>query len=112
MLDTQYRMHPSISLFPSSEFYNFGLIDGTVDAGGKISPLLTPPNSAHLKEDEKGIRPAVIFLDHAGGESMKDKSRVNQNEAAIVIGVIEDLLLNNPVCYSIPLLYLPSLMAF
>ncbi|KAJ7115532.1 P-loop containing nucleoside triphosphate hydrolase protein [Mycena crocata] len=96
MLDTQYRMHPSISLFPSSEFYNFSLHDGTVDAVGNVAPRLTPPASAHLKADEHGNRPAVIFLDHAGGEALKDKSRVNQSEAAIVIGVVEDLLLNNP----------------
>ncbi|KAJ6491433.1 P-loop containing nucleoside triphosphate hydrolase protein [Mycena vitilis] len=96
MLDTQYRMHPGISLFPSKEFYNFSLQDGTVDAVGNISPRLTPPASVHLKEDKSGKRPAVIFLDHSGGETMKDKSRVNQNEAAIVAGVVEDLLLNNP----------------
>ncbi|KAF7307726.1 hypothetical protein MKEN_01132700 [Mycena kentingensis (nom. inval.)] len=96
MLDTQYRMHPGISLFPSSEFYNFLLQDGTVDAGGQISPRLLPPNSIHLKEDANGKRPAVIFLDHNGGEAMKDKSRVNHHEAAIVMGVVEDLLLNNP----------------
>ncbi|KAJ7468512.1 P-loop containing nucleoside triphosphate hydrolase protein [Mycena latifolia] len=96
MLDTQYRMHPGISLFPSTEFYNFSLQDGTVDEGGNVLPVLTPPSSVHLKEDKDGNRPAVIFLDHAGGESLKDKSRVNQNEAAIVIGVVEDLLLNNP----------------
>ncbi|KAJ7041270.1 P-loop containing nucleoside triphosphate hydrolase protein [Mycena alexandri] len=96
MLDIQYRMHPGISFFPSREFYNFSLHDGTVDAHGLALPRLTPPTSAHLKEDEKGNRPAVIFLDHAGGESLKDKSRVNQNEAQIVVGVVEDLLLNNP----------------
>ncbi|KAJ6542591.1 P-loop containing nucleoside triphosphate hydrolase protein [Mycena capillaripes] len=96
MLDTQYRMHPGISLFPSGEFYNFSLQDGTVDEGGNVSPRLTPPTSVHLKEDKSGKRPAVIFLDHTGGESLKDKSRVNQNEAAIVAGVVEDLLLNNP----------------
>ncbi|KAF7370780.1 hypothetical protein MSAN_00711400 [Mycena sanguinolenta] len=96
MLDTQYRMHPGISLFPSKEFYNFFLQDGTVDKSGNISPLLEPPASAHLKQDASGQRPAVIFLDHTGGESLKDKSRVNRNEAAIVAGVVEDLLLNNP----------------
>ncbi|KAJ7058102.1 P-loop containing nucleoside triphosphate hydrolase protein [Mycena amicta] len=96
MLDTQYRMHPGISLFPSAEFYNFLLQDGTVDAGGNVSPHLVPPNSVHLKEDADGNRPAVIFLDHNGNESMRDKSRVNHNEAAIVLGVVEDLLLNNP----------------
>ncbi|KAJ7188085.1 hypothetical protein C8R46DRAFT_1183731 [Mycena filopes] len=96
MLDTQYRMHPGISLFPSGEFYNLSLQDGTVDAHGIALPRLTPPLSAHLKEDATGNRPAVIFLDHAGGESLKDKSRVNHNEAQIVMGVVEDLLLNNP----------------
>ncbi|KAJ7749093.1 P-loop containing nucleoside triphosphate hydrolase protein [Mycena maculata] len=96
MLDTQYRMHPSISLFPSSEFYNFSLQDGTVDERGNALPRLMPPTSAHLKEAADGTRPAVIFLDHAGGEALKDKSRINLNEAAIVISVVEDLLLNNP----------------
>nr|GAT59093.1 predicted protein [Mycena chlorophos] len=96
MLDTQYRMHPGISLFPSSEFYNFLLQDGTIDASGNVSPRLAPPNSIHLKEDANGNRPAVIFLDHTGNEAIRDKSRVNHNEARIVLGVIEDLLLNNP----------------
>jgi hypothetical protein len=30
MLDTQYRMHPAISAFPSLTFYNSDLKDGTV----------------------------------------------------------------------------------
>ncbi|KAF7297208.1 hypothetical protein MIND_00953900 [Mycena indigotica] len=96
MLDTQYRMHPGISLFPSTEFYNFLLQDGTVDEGGNVTPSLAPPNSVHLKEDANGQRPAVIFLDHNGNEAIRDKSRVNHNEAGIVLGVVEDLLLNNP----------------
>jgi superfamily I DNA and/or RNA helicase len=98
MLDVQYRMHPAISRFPSSEFYNFTLQDGTVDSVGNISPLLLPPTSQHLQADSKtGSRPSVIFLDHAGLESTKDRSRVNLNEAHLVAGVVEDLLLNNAV---------------
>lgn len=98
MLDVQYRMHPAISRFPSSEFYNFTLQDGTVDSVGNVQPWLHPPNSRHLKEDiETGNRPSVIFLDHTGYESMKDRSRINLNEAHIVASVVEDLLLNNPV---------------
>ncbi|KAK7031328.1 P-loop containing nucleoside triphosphate hydrolase protein, partial [Favolaschia claudopus] len=96
MLDTQYRMHPGISFFPSKEFYNFALQDGTVDGSGNIAPFLMPPSSTHLRQDASGQRPAVIFLDHTGGESLKDKSRINRNEAAIVVGIVEDLLLNNP----------------
>jgi superfamily I DNA and/or RNA helicase len=117
MLDIQYRMHPAISRFPSSEFYNFTLQDGSACA------TLLPPYSALLNElatdpqpdaalDEDGniitatdaitlptVRPcpSVVFLDHAGSESTKDRSRVNWNEAYIVCSVIEDLLLNNEV---------------
>jgi superfamily I DNA and/or RNA helicase len=98
MLDVQYRMHPAISRFPSSEFYNFTLQDGTVDPVGNISPLFLPPTSQHLQADSKtGFRPSVIFLDHAGFESTKDRSRVNLNEAHLVASVVEDLLLNNAV---------------
>lgn len=98
MLDVQYRMHPAISHFPSMEFYNLSLQDGTVDAVGNVPARLLPPSSQHLPVDEQtGNRPAVIFLDHAGKESMKDKSRVNMNEGHIVASVVEDLLLHNPV---------------
>jgi superfamily I DNA and/or RNA helicase len=97
MLDIQYRMHPGISRFPATEFYNLSLIDGTIDAFGNVHPHLYPPNSQHLRENGTGHRPPVIFLDHAGIESFKDRSRVNYNEAHIVVSIVEDLLLNNPV---------------
>jgi superfamily I DNA and/or RNA helicase len=100
MLNVQYRMHPSISRFPSSEFYNFSLHDGTVDAAGNILSRLMPPTSSHLQVDAvTGNRPSVVFLDHAGAETMKDRSRVNHNEANIVCSVVEDLLLQNEVRY-------------
>ncbi|KAH7924454.1 P-loop containing nucleoside triphosphate hydrolase protein [Leucogyrophana mollusca] len=96
MLDIQYRMHPSISRFPSLEFYNFSLQDGTVDSAGNVPPKLLPPLSSHLEVDATtGNRPSVVFLDHAGSESAKDRSRVNWNEANIVCSVVEDLLLQN-----------------
>jgi superfamily I DNA and/or RNA helicase len=98
MLDIQYRMHPSISRFPSSEFYNFALRDGTVDSEGNILSSLMPPTSSHLQVDAvTGNRPSVVFLDHAGSETMKDRSRVNHNEANIVCSIVEDLLLQNEV---------------
>ena len=102
MLDVQYRMHPSISRFPSSEFYNFSLHDGTVDSAGNILASLTPPSSSHLPVDAAtGNRPSVVFLDHAGSESLRDRSRVNHNEANIVCSVVEDLLLQNEVTLSL-----------
>ncbi|KAH0579749.1 hypothetical protein H2248_002586 [Termitomyces sp. 'cryptogamus'] len=96
MLDTQYRMHPAISRFPSSEFYDHALQDGTVDAVGNAHEGLSPPSSQHLRGDATGNRPSVIFIDHSGAESMKERSRVNHNEAHIVASIVEDLLLNNP----------------
>lgn len=97
MLDVQYRMHPAISRFPSHEFYNRALLDGTVDVFGNAIPRLSPPDSHYLRPHvETGASPSIVFLDHAGDESVKDRSRVNRNEAYIVASVVEDLLLNNP----------------
>ncbi|KAF7966306.1 hypothetical protein HWV62_39203 [Athelia sp. TMB] len=96
MLDVQYRMHPAISRFPSSEFYHHSLHDGTVDAAGNIPARLLPPSSSSLEADAQGHRPSVVFLDHASAESMKDRSRVNHNEGSIVCSIVEDLLLQNP----------------
>lgn len=98
MLDVQYRMHPAISRFPASEFYNQTLRDGTVDGVGNILPRLAPPISQHLSAHEQtGTRPSLIFLHHTGNESTKNRSKININEAHIVASVIEDLLLSNPV---------------
>ncbi|KAG6853864.1 hypothetical protein C0991_000625 [Blastosporella zonata] len=96
MLDTQYRMHPAISRFPSSEFYDHALQDGTVDASGNAHARLSPPTSQHLRGDEVGNRPSVVFVDHSGKESKKERSYANHSEAHIVMSIVEDLLLHNP----------------
>ncbi|KIY47635.1 P-loop containing nucleoside triphosphate hydrolase protein [Fistulina hepatica ATCC 64428] len=110
MLNVQYRMHPTISQFPSSEFYNFELRDGTVDAAGRVHPHLVPPSSlyiSHLATSAGDIvggtlpssdanPPSVIFINHSGLESSRDRSRVNYSEANIVASLVEDLLLKNP----------------
>ncbi|KAI0087655.1 P-loop containing nucleoside triphosphate hydrolase protein [Irpex rosettiformis] len=104
MLDVQYRMHPTISRFPSHEFYDKAVRDGTVDARGVVSPTLAPPLSSFIPElefdedmeDNGRSKPSVVFLDHVGNESIKDRSRVNLNEANIVCSLVEDLLLRNP----------------
>ncbi|EPQ55806.1 P-loop containing nucleoside triphosphate hydrolase protein [Gloeophyllum trabeum ATCC 11539] len=96
MLDVQYRMHPAISRFPSIEFYQFSVQDGTVESDGSVHPRLLPPASSHLQDHpETGRRPSVIFLDHAGSETLKHRSRVNWTEAGIVCSIVEDLLLQN-----------------
>ncbi|KAH9960270.1 AAA domain-containing protein [Russula dissimulans] len=96
MLDMQYRMHPEISRFPSSEFYARSLKDGTVDSGGNVHAWLQPPVSEHLVVNSlTGDRPSVVFLDHDGLEAAKDRSRINVTDAAIVCAVLEDLLRQN-----------------
>ena len=56
------------------------------------------PDVIQLNEgDAIHHRPSVVFLDHVGSESKKDRSRVNWNEAHIVCSLVEDLLLRNPV---------------
>lgn len=91
-------MHPSISRFPSEEFYNFSLLDGTVDASGNVRSSLLPPTSSHLVLDPNtGKRPSVVFIDHSGQESYRDRSKLNWEEAGIVVKIVEDLLLSNPV---------------
>lgn len=98
MLDTQYRMHPGISRFPSSEFYDFALLDGTVNTSGQVRQGLLPPVSSHLAlNPQTGHRPSLIFIDHQGPEAVKNRSRVNWTEGYIACSIIEDLLLKNAV---------------
>ena len=98
MLNMQYRMHPNISRFPSTEFYNHRLLDGTVDSSGNVFPSLQPPSSAYFHTSPTAEhQPSVVFLDHTGAESSRNRSKLNYNEAYIVCNVIEDLLLHNPV---------------
>lgn len=81
-----------------------GVRDGTVDALGRVSSHLMPPHSFIFPEmtnfsasNDNSHRPSVVFLDHIGDESMKDRSRVNWHEAYIICSLVEDLLLRNPV---------------
>ena len=98
MLDIQYRMHPTISKFPATEFYDMMLLDGTVQNTGTVMPGLAPPSSSHLvPHPETGHRPSLIFIDHQGPEAMMRRSRVNWTEGYIICNIVEDLLFQNPV---------------
>jgi hypothetical protein len=97
MLDTQYRMHPAISAFPSKTFYNSDLKDGTVDADGTVVPGFEIPKTAYL-EDSEGRPTSMTFIDHDHPESPESRSIANHGDAQIISDVVTDLLLQNPVC--------------
>lgn len=94
MLDTQYRMHPSISLFPNQSFYNSALQDGTLhpEFPGQAKSGFEPPVSDFLLPGKN-----VTFLDHDHPESPQSKSLANYGDANLVTDLVVDLLHKNPV---------------
>ena len=92
MLDTQYRMHPAISAFPSAKFYNGDLKDGTIDASGAPLPGFEVPVSSYLADPSQ----AMTFVDHDHPESPEMKSIANHGDAEIIADIVVDLLHKNP----------------
>jgi superfamily I DNA and/or RNA helicase len=94
MLDTQYRMHPSISAFSNASFYASALKDGTVDEETQmVRPGFEPPRTSYLVSGQN-----VTFVDHDWPEGAKRMSVENVGDAEIVVNIVADLLVNNPVC--------------
>ena len=92
MLDTQYRMHPSISAFPNRAFYNAALKDGTVSASGQVQASLSAPDTGFLLPGKN-----MTFVDHEHPESPENKSIANYGDASKVVDIVADLLYCNPV---------------
>ncbi|WWC89106.1 uncharacterized protein L201_004024 [Kwoniella dendrophila CBS 6074] len=90
MLDTQYRMHPSLASFPSKTFYSGLLKDGTPPADRLA------PETEFLLKDEQGNRKNITFLNHDHPESPMAKSIANYGDAEYVCDVIADLMYKNP----------------
>ncbi|CAK9780747.1 unnamed protein product [Cutaneotrichosporon oleaginosum] len=96
MLDTQYRMHPSISAFSAGAFYDGALRDGTRLPDGRVRPGLEPPTTAFLLPDKNGETMNVTFLNHDFPESPQNRSIANHHEAGRICDIVADLLHNNP----------------
>jgi superfamily I DNA and/or RNA helicase len=99
MLNTQYRMHPSLSAFPSKEFYNRALKNGTVSDTGAVQSNLSPPRSRHLSRRASKVTgkvPSALFIHHDHRETRRDRSYANVEEIRIAIAIVEDLLISNP----------------
>lgn len=83
IFDTQYRMHPDISEFPSSYFYDGRLFDG-ITREDRTLPLIKYP---------------VYFFDHDGlgadeerNEDHYDTSYMNEREAFYIERIVEILI--------------------
>ncbi|KAF5835699.1 P-loop containing nucleoside triphosphate hydrolase protein [Dunaliella salina] len=84
MLNTQYRMHPDISFFPSQQFYGGGLLDG----------------QEHTKQPwhSQPCFGPLAFYDVAGKESvpLNGASIENKAEANMVLCVYREMVHRNP----------------
>jgi len=84
LLNIQYRMHPAIREFPSARFYDNQLEDG-VNAAQREPP-------AGFPWPKWNAPVAFIPVDGAEEVSSDGTSRLNRDEAAIAVRVVEALL--------------------
>ncbi|CEP61653.1 DNA/RNA helicase SEN1 LALA0_S03e07756g [Lachancea lanzarotensis] len=84
LLNVQYRMHPAISKFPSSEFYNGKLSDGPGMENINLRPW----------HQRRSLGP-YKFFDIATGkqeQNRKSMSFVNPEECRVAVELVENLL--------------------
>jgi len=85
MLDTQYRMHPAISRFPSSRYYNSLLKDGENVKGSGWSlnvahPVLGPLAFVNVRHGQEFRSDRGSFTNEMEGDlAVRIASHVNQN---------------------------------
>ncbi|OCF74278.1 hypothetical protein I204_04648 [Kwoniella mangroviensis CBS 8886] len=91
MLDTQYRMHSTLSSFPSKTFYSNLLKNGT-----PASQRLPPDTEFLVRDSQTGRRRNITFLNHDHPESPISKSLANYGDAEYACDVIADLMYKNP----------------
>ncbi|KAI1339290.1 SEN1 N terminal-domain-containing protein [Xylariaceae sp. FL0016] len=87
LLDTQYRMHPEISQFPSQEFYERRLVDG--DDMGKLR---------HQPWHQNGLLGPYRFFDVKGiqAKGRKGQSLVNLEELKVAMQLYERFKTDHP----------------
>ena len=85
LLDTQYRMHPEISTFPSNSFYDGRLLDG--------------PDMARLREKpwhQQLLLGPYRFFDVEGQQTSKGSSLINKMEINAAMQLFEKLTVSYP----------------
>ncbi|KAI1080439.1 SEN1 N terminal-domain-containing protein [Whalleya microplaca] len=87
LLDTQYRMHPQISLFPSQEFYERRLVDG--DDMGRLR---------HQPWHQSALLGPYRFFDVKGIQERghKGQSLVNQEELKVAMQLYDRFTADYP----------------
>lgn len=83
LLNVQYRMHPSISLFPNKEFYSNRIKDGSNVTAASY-------NRSFFKEEAIG---PYYFINVTSGEEEFDKRRslMNKAEVSMVSEIVSEL---------------------
>lgn len=104
MLDTQYRMHPSISAFPSAEFYSHRLRTGIPASARPLfrsafpwpaqNPTPTPSANPYPSDDTDLAR--TVFIDCPAREVLGGKSKTNAGQAELCVRVCRLLLQPRP----------------
>eukprot|EP00973_Karenia_brevis_P036995 5100057-Karenia_brevis.AAC.1 len=77
MLNCQYRMHPSISAFPNTEFY-----------GGKVQDGVTPADRPAIRGLHELGELRCVFIDIDGWEDFVDGTFQNVAEAEFVLQLL------------------------
>ena len=80
MLNTQYRMHPSICAFPSSTFYDGQLLSAPSCTNNKLSPCLFP---WPLDNTSGQIQKRCVLLPCTSPEDMGLKSKANPGQTQL-----------------------------
>ena len=88
LLNVQYRMHPSISLYPNREFYNNQILNGPNVKGRSYS--------RHFLKGKLYSSYSFINVSHGKEEFDNKRSRKNMVEAAVVSEMVESLYKGMP----------------
>lgn len=92
MLDTQFRMHPAISQFPSKEFYSGKLLDG---------PGLAEKLRRKWHQESRALGPYTFFNIKGAHERYNGHSLRNEAEARAALELVKHIIRNYTDCGSI-----------
>ncbi|PON22462.1 hypothetical protein TGAM01_v208743 [Trichoderma gamsii] len=87
MLDTQYRMHPSICDFISKEFYEGKLLSGLTDSDRPVPPSAFPWSASPATKTSSASAARMLFVECSGREDLGNKSKSNKEQADLCLSI-------------------------